>query len=75
MTGRIHGRHRLAAKRTGQAGKGDFVHVVADEHILAADGNIDVKKLDTIVFDTAKYSYYAIGARVGTEFADGKKLK
>ena len=54
---------------------GEIVNVVADARILDADGNIDTKKLDPIVFDTANYAYYALGARVGTAFADGKKLK
>lgn len=51
---------------------GEIVNAVADERILDADGNIDVKKLDPIVFDMENYACYALGARVGTAFADGK---
>lgn len=49
-------------------------NVSADESILT-NGKIDITKLQPIVYDPASASYYAIGAKVGQAFADGKKIK
>lgn len=54
---------------------GEIINVVADDRILDENGQIDVKKLDPIVFDTAHYAYYTLGERIGSAFSDGKKLK
>lgn len=53
---------------------GEIVNVSADERVLDSDGNIDVAKLQAIVYDPANHGYHVMGERVGTAFADGKKL-
>ncbi len=54
---------------------GEIVNVSADERILDADGNVDYKKLDAIVFDPTSASYIRLGDQVGKAFSDGAKLK
>ena len=41
---------------------GEIVNAVADERILDANGNIDVKKLDPIVFDRRQVTEMAARA-------------
>jgi len=49
-------------------------NVTADENILT-DGKVDLTKFQPITYDPATHGYYALGAKVGQAFADGKKLK
>lgn len=50
---------------------GEVVNMSADESILT-DGNIDLDKLQPIVFDAASMSYRSIGGIVGKAWGDGK---
>jgi len=54
---------------------GEIVNVSADESILDADGKIDAKKLDPVIYDGATRAYWSFGEKVGKAFSDGKKLK
>ena len=54
---------------------GEIVNVCADESILGVDGRIDPKKLDPIIYDSVTHAYWRFGEKVGTAFADGKKIK
>lgn len=49
---------------------GEIVNVSVDEAALT-DGNADAAKVKPIVFDPFTNSYLALGARVGSAFADG----
>ena len=53
---------------------GEIVNVCADESVLT-NGLIDVSKLRPITYDSATHGYFALGARVGNAFSDGKKFK
>lgn len=52
---------------------GQIVNVSADESVLT-DGVIDPAKLRPITYDPVRHGYYVLGERVGSAFADGKKL-
>ena len=53
---------------------GEIVNVSCDESVLDADGKIDVKKLDPIVYEPVSHTYLRLGEVVGKAFSDGKKL-
>lgn len=54
---------------------GEIVNISADENILGDDGEVDIDKFKPITFDPIHDGYYELGAKVGTAFSDGKKLK
>ena len=54
---------------------GEIVNISADESILDANGNIDPKKLDAVIFDPANAAYLRLGEKVGNAFSDGNQLK
>lgn len=54
---------------------GEIKNVSADEKILGDDGQIDIEKLDPIIFDTFRHGYYRVGEKTGDAFKDGLKLK
>ena len=54
---------------------GEIVNVSADESIIDADGKIDAKKLDPIIYDSVTHAYWTFGEKVGRAFSDGKKIK
>ncbi|MDD7402795.1 MAG: flavin reductase [Butyribacter sp.] len=53
----------------------EIVNVCADESVLGSDGEIDPAKVGAISYDPVHYGYFKLGEKVGTAFADGKKLK
>ena len=53
---------------------GEIVNVSADESILNAEGKVDVKRLDPIIYDSVNHFYWNFGNKVGLAFSDGKKL-
>lgn len=54
---------------------GEIVNVSADESILDANGRVDAKKLDPIIYDSVSHAYWNFGEQVGRAFSDGKKIK
>lgn len=54
---------------------GEIVNVSAEESILDADGQIDVKKLDPIIYDGVTHAYWRFGEKAGQAFSDGKGIK
>ncbi len=54
---------------------GEIVNVCAEERILDKDGNIDVKKLNPIIYDGVTHAYWNFGEKAGQAFSDGKKLR
>ncbi len=53
---------------------GKIVNVSADQEVLDEQGNIDLGKLDLIIFDPIAAAYRRVGEKVGNAFSDGKKL-
>lgn len=54
---------------------GEVVNMSADESILDESGNIDLGKLEPIVFDSASNTYRVVADVVGNAFSDGFSLK
>ncbi|MBO6118267.1 MAG: flavin reductase [Bacteroidales bacterium] len=54
---------------------GEIVNMQADESILDAEGNVDLDKMEPIMYDSSKHYYRVIGEKVGNAFSDGKKIK
>ena len=54
---------------------GEIVNVSACEKILNENGQIDVKKLDPITYDSSTHTYWRLGDAAGKAFAEGKKIK
>lgn len=54
---------------------GEIVNVNADESVLDVEGNVDVAKLQPIIFDPINNDYLKIGEKVGNAFEDGSALK
>ena len=46
----------------------------ADENILDEDGNIDLEKLQPVVFDSTKRIYRVLGEKVGDAWGSGKAI-
>lgn len=60
---------------TGCGVIGEIVNVSADEKVLDENGNIDIAKLNAIMYDPFNHGYYKVGEKVGQAFSDGNKLK
>ena len=54
---------------------GEIVNMSADESILDEEGNIDLSKLQPVIFDSAKSEYRVVGEKVGTAWGSGKAIQ
>ena len=54
---------------------GEIVNMSADESILDEEGNIDLGKLQPVIFDSAKNEYRVVGEKVGTAWGSGKTIQ
>ncbi|HIZ79474.1 MAG TPA: flavin reductase family protein [Candidatus Lachnoclostridium stercorigallinarum] len=54
---------------------GEIVNVAADESVLDEEGMVDPARLNPIIFDPFKRTYWNLGQKVGKAFEDGNKLK
>ena len=54
---------------------GEIVNMSADESILDEEGNIDLSKLQPVIFDSAKNEYRVVGEKVGTAWGSGKAIQ
>lgn len=53
---------------------GEIVNVVADESVLT-DGQVDIKKLKPIAFDSSAHTYVSLRDAIGKAFSVGAALK
>jgi flavin reductase (DIM6/NTAB) family NADH-FMN oxidoreductase RutF len=53
---------------------GEIVNMSVDESILDEEGNIDLAKLQPVIFDSAKNEYRVVGEKVGTAWGSGKAV-
>lgn len=53
----------------------EIVNILVDEKFLGEDGKPQVEKMNLITYEPVSHSYFALGAKVGNAFSDGKKLK
>ena len=53
----------------------EIVNILVDENYLGEDGKPQVEKMNLITYEPVSHSYFALGAKVGNAFSDGKKLK
>lgn len=51
---------------------GEIVGVLADEAVLNEAGNVDVTKLNALVYDQMQSGYYTIGEKAGQAWETGK---
>ena len=54
---------------------GEVVNMSADESILDAEGNIDLGKLQPVVFDSSNNTYRVVGEKVGDAWGSGKRIQ
>ena len=54
---------------------GEVVNISVDEAALDGDGNIDVRRLDPLIYDSPNKNYYRFGEYVGKAYSDGHKLE
>ena len=54
---------------------GEVVNMSADESILDEDGNIDLGKLQPVIFDSSKNTYRVVGEKVGDAWGSGKRIQ
>jgi len=54
---------------------GEIVNMSADESILDEQGNIDLEKLQPVIFDSAKNQYRVVGEKVGDAWGAGKAIQ
>jgi len=54
---------------------GEIVNMSADESILDENGNIDLGKLQPVIFDSANNSYRVVGEKVGDAWGAGKAIQ
>ena len=59
----------------GEKYLGRIKNVSVDDCILDEDGNIDVFKLNPIIYETARHGYHVFGERIADAFKVGAKLK
>ena len=53
----------------------EIVNILVDEKFLGEDGKPQVEKMNLITYEPVSHSYFALGAKVGNAFSDGKELK
>lgn len=53
----------------------EVVNMSCDESILDAEGNVDLEKLQPVVFDSSKNLYRVVGETVGTAWGSGKAIQ
>ena len=54
---------------------GEIVNMSADESILDEAGNIDLGKLQPVIFDSSNNTYRVVGEKVGTAWGSGKAIQ
>ena len=54
---------------------GEIVNVSIDESVLDEKGDVDVQKLNPLVYDPVNSVYYKLGEKAGNAFHEGEKLK
>ncbi len=54
---------------------GEIVNMSADESILDEEGNIDLGKLQPVIFDSSKNIYRVVGGKVGDAWGSGKAIQ
>lgn len=54
---------------------GEIVNMSADESILDEEGNIDLGKLQPVIFDSSNNTYRVVGEKVGQAWGSGKAIQ
>ena len=53
---------------------GTIVNVKADEKVLGSDGKVDAGKLNAVMFDQFRMSYYSVGEQIAKAWNAGAGL-
>jgi len=51
---------------------GEIIDVKGDEDVLGEDGQLDIMKIQPLIFDTSRKGYHGVGPRLGMAFSIGK---
>ena len=54
---------------------GEILDVKADSEVFGEDGNLDIMKIQPLIFDTARKGYHGVGPQLERAFSVGKSLK
>ena len=54
---------------------GEIVNMSADKSVLDEEGNVDLSKLQPVIFDSAKDEYRVVGEKVGEAWGSGKAIQ
>lgn len=54
---------------------GEILDVKGDEHVLGEDGQLDIMKIQPLIYDTSHKGYHGITPSIGTAFSIGKTLQ
>lgn len=52
---------------------GEIKDIKVDEEIIGSDGAPDIEKIKPLIFDPARYAYYAVGKYLAKAFSVGRK--
>lgn len=53
---------------------GEIMDIKADADLFADDGQLDIMKIQPLIFDTARRGYHGVGPLLGKAFSVGKRL-
>ena len=54
---------------------GEIIDVKGDEQALGEDGNLDILKIQPLIFDTSHKGYHGVGPCLGQAFSVGKQFQ
>ena len=54
---------------------GEIIDVKGDEQVLGEDGNLDILKIQPLIFDTSHKGYHGVGPCLGQAFSVGKQFQ
>ncbi len=54
--------------------EGEILNALVRDDVLDEKGNVDIRKLDGLIFDTFSRSYYRVGEKIGTAWKEGAGL-
>ncbi len=54
---------------------GEIIDVKGDEHVFGEDGQLDIMKIQPLIFDTSLKGYHSVTPCIGKAFTVGKELQ
>ena len=66
--------HEITERETLSHVEADILDVLVKDDVLDENGNVDVYKLNALIYDTFSHSYYKVGDKVAKAFSVGTQL-